>query len=129
MTDHMRHIRGLATASLILVAGAAQAAPPAAPGRPNPQPALSNALRPSQPKVNPQYNGARPIGGDWWRTYPWSPYNAWRNPYWYPPYNTNYPYPPDQAYPLYPYPVRPPYPTPLPYPVPLPWGTIGSGNR
>lgn len=36
-------------------------------------------------------------GWDWWRTYPWSPYNAWRNPYWYPPYNNNYPYAPYEA--------------------------------
>jgi uncharacterized protein (TIGR03000 family) len=43
------------------------------------------------------YNRNRMPGWDWWRIYPWSPYNAWRNPYWYPPYNYNYPYPPYQA--------------------------------
>jgi uncharacterized protein (TIGR03000 family) len=37
-------------------------------------------------------------GQDWWKIYPWSPYNAWRNPYWYPPYNPNYPFPPNEAY-------------------------------
>jgi uncharacterized protein (TIGR03000 family) len=37
-------------------------------------------------------------GQDWWRIYPWSAYNAWRNIYWYPPYNTNYPFPPAAAY-------------------------------
>jgi hypothetical protein len=74
----------------------------------------------STSKYLPQTPNTRPIGWDWWRTYPWSPYNAWRNPYWYPPYNPNYPYPPDQAYP-YPYPPVPPVP-----PVP-PWGSgIGS---
>jgi hypothetical protein len=82
-----------------------------------------------RPIVFPPANGGRPIGGDWWRTYPWSPYNAWRNPYWYPPYNDNYPYPPDQAYPYTPYPVPRPYPVPQPYPAPLPWGGIGSGSR
>jgi uncharacterized protein (TIGR03000 family) len=44
-------------------------------------------------------------GWDWWRTYPWSPYNYGRNPYnpaWYP-------YPPTYTYPVY-----PPYPPPPP---------------
>jgi hypothetical protein len=60
----------------------------------------------SQSSAHPNPNG-RPIGWDWWKTYPWSPYNAWKNPYWYPPYNPNYPFPPDQAYPnrLYPRPL------------------------
>jgi hypothetical protein len=75
-------------------------------------------LTPLTPSVvNPGYNPSQPIGSDWWKIYPWSPYNAYRNPYWYPPYNTNYPYPPNQAYP-YPY----PYPMPQPYPAPSPWG-------
>ena len=65
--------------------------------------------------------GSQPIGRDWWRIYPWSPYNAWRNPYWYPPYNNYYPFPPRPAYPY-------PYPMPQPYPTPLPWGGIDSGN-
>jgi hypothetical protein len=73
-------------------------------------------------KPYPDYKWNRPIGSDWWRTYPWSRYNAWRNPYWYPPYNANYPFPPDQAYPY-------PYPMPQPYPVPIPWDGIGSANR
>ena len=34
-------------------------------------------------------------GWDWWRTYPYSSYNAWRNPYWY------YPYTPYVVYPYY----------------------------
>jgi uncharacterized protein (TIGR03000 family) len=53
--------------------------------------------RPAYP-VRPVYNPVHPPGWDWWKIYPWSPYNAWRNPYWYPPYNTNYPYPPYEAY-------------------------------
>ena len=72
-------------------------------------------------------------GWDWWRTYPWSPYNAWKNPYWYPPYNGNYPYPPDTAYPYNPYPVSPPVPLPPvplpPAPPPVPGGVIGPGHR
>src|SRR5262249_45747090 len=51
-----------------------------------------------------------PMGRDWQRTYPWSPYNAWSNPYWYPPYTRSSPYPPSQAYPS---PIPPIYPYPL----------------
>jgi len=124
----MRYILGLAAGCLILAAASAQpvsAAPPAAFQRPNVRPAYvqPNLYPVSRPSVNPQYNGTRPIGGDWWRTYPWSPYNAYQNPYWYPPYNNNYPYPPNQAYPYNPYPV------PQPWPAPTPWGGIGSSGR
>jgi hypothetical protein len=77
----------------------------------------------TRPTTYPKGNRTRPIGWDWWRIYPWSPYNAWTNPYWYPPYNNNYPFPPDEAYPYYPYVV------PQPYPVLLPWGGIGSDGR
>lgn len=68
-----------------------------------------------------------PIGRDWQRTYPWSPYNAWSNPYWYPPYSRSYPYPPYQ---VYPYTVSPvyPYPLPQPYPVLYPGVGVGLGN-
>jgi hypothetical protein len=117
---------GLAAGGLVMVtafAQPAQAAPPTVlPGRPNVVP--SYPARPAnQVIVYPQYNGgsSRPIGWDWWRTYPYSSYNAWRNSYWYPPYNYNYPYAPYEAYPYY-----PPVP-PIP-PVPQPWG-IGSGAR
>jgi uncharacterized protein (TIGR03000 family) len=41
-------------------------------------------------------------GWDWWRTYPWSPYNYGRNPY----NPIIYPYPYVAGYP---YPVYPPY--------------------
>jgi hypothetical protein len=137
MSHCMRNILGLAAGGLILVAASAQPARAAQPGatfrpgvpavqvrpgvpavqaRPNPQPL-------TRPTVNLQFNPTRPIGGDWWRTYPWSPYNAWRNPYWYPPYNNNYPFPPDGAYP------RDPYLLPRPYPGPLSWGGIGSDRR
>jgi hypothetical protein len=119
MSVFMRQILGLVAGGLVLVTASiqpAQAASPYTPARPT-----------YQPIVYPQYNGgSRPIGGDWWRTYPWSPYNAWQNPYWYPPYNNNYPYPPNQAYPYYPVPR--PYPVPQPAPIPSPWG-IGSGVR
>src|SRR5262249_9529323 len=127
MSHCLRNILGLAAVSLILVAASAQPAhaqhrapvPPALPLaqlRPNPLPL-------PRPTVYPPSNGTRPIGGDWWRIYPWSPYNAWQNPYWYPPYNPNYPFPPDGAYPYNPYPV------PQPYPVPFPWGGVGSAGR
>src|SRR5262249_8108521 len=132
MSHYMRNILGLAAVSLILVAASAQPARAdrhGVPRPPNPsprptvpaqpaRPALHGApLRPgvfsaqvrpnphplTRPTVHPQYNGTRPIGWDWWRIYPWSPYNAWKNSYWYPPYNTNYPFPPDGAYPYNPY--------------------------
>ena len=155
MSHSMRNILGLAAGGLILVAASAQpagAAPPRAPrpAQPSPRPTVparpapaaqygapvrpgvpSVQVRPkplplTRPTIYPKGNRTRPIGWDWWRTYPWSPYNAWQNPYWYPPYNKNYPYPPDQAYPYYPVPR--PYPVPQPTPIPSPWG-IGSGVR
>jgi hypothetical protein len=126
----MRWILGLAAAGLIVMAASARpaaAAPPARVYRPNVSPAYAaNSFRGNPWQARPHDNGMAPIGSDWWKIYPWSPYNAWKNPYWYPPYNTNYPYPPDQAYPYTPYPA-PPYPAP-PLPAP-PWGGFGSGNR
>ena len=123
MLNYIRPLLGLA-AGLVLVAAIAQPAQAAGPviiNRPN-VPAY-------RPAVYPNYNGgSRPIGWDWWRTYPYSNYNAWRNPYWYPPYNSNYPYVPDQAYPYYPIVVPQPYPVPQTAPIPQPWG-IGSGSR
>src|SRR5262249_28710098 len=126
MTHRMRYGLALAAGCLTVVAVSAQpvcAAPPAGLHRPNVPPVYvpRNPLPVRPPAGNPYYNGTRPIGGDWWRTYPWSPYNAWRNPYWYPPYNNNYPYPPNEAYAY--------YPVPQPCPVPWPWGGIGPGNR
>jgi uncharacterized protein (TIGR03000 family) len=52
--------------------------------------------------ARPVYPRSRMPGWDWWRTYPWSPYNYGRNPYnpaWY-----GYPYP---AYGAYGYPAVP----------------------
>jgi uncharacterized protein (TIGR03000 family) len=46
-------------------------------------------------------------GWDWWRTYPWSPYNYGRNPY----NPIIYPY-------IQPYPVYQPYPAPYEYGAP-----------
>ena len=131
MTHCTRYILGLAAGGLVLVAASTQpasAAPQGAPFRPGvpPAPVRPNPLPQNRPTVYPPFNGTRPIGEDWWRTYPWSPYNAWKNPYWYPPYNNNYPYPPDEAYPPNPYPVPRPYPMP---PTPSPWGGFGSGPR
>jgi hypothetical protein len=127
MTHGKRYLLGLAAAGLVLLAAPAQPADAAPPSRP----ALPRAL--PGPGASP-YSGRhwnvdrhhhrpRPIGWDWWRTYPWSPYNAWQNPYWYPPYNPYYPYPPIEAYPYY------PYPGPMPYPMPAPGGGLGSGGR
>jgi hypothetical protein len=132
MTHYMRYLLGLAGAGLILVAASTQpasAAQPGAPFRPGvpSAPVRPNPLPLDRPTVSPPSIGTRPLGEDWWRTYPWSPYNAWKNPYWYPPYNNNYPYPPDQAYPNNPYPVPRPYPV-LP-PAPSSWGGFGYGPR
>ena len=107
----------------------AAAAPPTRVYRPNVSPTdVPNSSSRNQWQPYPHDNGIAPIGSDWWKTYPWSPYNAWKNPYWYPPYNTNYPYPPDEAYPYTPYTVPSPYPAPRPLPAP-PWGSFGTGNR
>jgi uncharacterized protein (TIGR03000 family) len=36
---------------------------------------------PAQPVYRPTPGPIHPPGWDWWRTYPWSPYNYGRNPY------------------------------------------------
>jgi hypothetical protein len=59
---------------------------------------------PGRTWVNPSIGATRPIGSDWWRTYPYSSYNSWRNPYWYQPYNGYYPVAPVQVLPYYPAP-------------------------
>jgi hypothetical protein len=133
MLSVTRHVLGWAAVGLLLIAASAQpasAAGPQAPYRPAVPPAYgpANTLAGRRPPVYPPNREARMPGSDWWRTYPWSPYNAWKNPYWYPPYNPNYPYPPDAAYPDYPYPV-PPVPAPPPAPLPFPGGGIGSTHR
>ncbi|SRR6266545_4028893 len=133
MSHCMRNILGLVAGGLILVAASAQPArtaqhgAPSRPGVPSAQ-VRPNPLPLTRPTVSPPYNGTRPIGWDWWRIYPWSPYNAWRNPYWYPPYN-NYPFPPSWGYPQDPSVVPIPYPVPQPIPVPLPWDGLGSERR
>ena len=131
MSPCVRNILGLAAGGLILVAASAQPARAAqhrAPIRPGvpPAPVRPKPLPLTRPTVHPQPDRARPIGWDWWRIYPYSPYNAWKNPYWYPPYNNNYPFPPDEAHPPAPYPVPRPYPGPQPVPMPSPWGGIDS---
>src|SRR5215831_1163426 len=127
MSHSMRNILGLAAGGLILVTASAQPAradqrgAPVRPGVPSAQ-VRPNHLPLTRPRVYPPYNGTRPIGGDWWRIYPWSSYNSWRNPYWYPPYNHNYPFPPYAAYSYNPYVMPQPYPVPPPVPVPFHWG-------
>jgi hypothetical protein len=128
MLYYIRPLLGLA-AGLVLVAAIAQPAQAAGPVIIN-RPSVVPASRPAyQPAVYPNYNGgSRPIGWDWWRTYPYSNYNAYRNLYWYPPYNYNYPYAPASAYPYYPIVVPQPYPVPQPAPVPQPYD-FGSSYR
>jgi hypothetical protein len=125
MTHRRYWILGLAAAGLLVVSASARpaaAAPPTGAYRPVVSPtSVPNRFNPNQWQARPHDNGMMP-GSDWWKIYPWSPYNAWKNPYWYPPYNTSYPYPPDQAYPYPPYPVPPPYPAP-------PWGGPGMGGE
>src|SRR5215831_156814 len=112
MSRYLHGFLGMAAVGVMLVVVSAEPARAAQPPIKTFQPKVSPNTRPgNNMKVYPPDRKTGPIGGDWWRTYPWSPYNAWKNPYWYPPYNTHYPFPPHQAYPYYPYPV------PLPYPV------------
>jgi hypothetical protein len=127
VTHRTRFVLGLAAGGLILVAAAAQtafAAPQTRPYQPTVPSAVVRPNMPSQATVFPPHHGTRPIGWDWWKIYPWSPYNAWKNPYWYPPYNPNYPYPPNQVYP-YPYPVV--QPAPVRYTMPSYGGYWNSG--
>ena len=69
-----------------------------------PHPATAGGYRPIRP-VRPivPWQPVRPVqpvvpshmpGWDWWRTYPWSPYNYGRNPYNPIIYPYPYPYPP-----------------------------------
>ena len=128
-----RHVLGWATGALLLIAASAQPAPaagPVTPGRPVVPPAYRpvNTVPERRPAADLAHRNGRLPGSDWWRIYPWSPYNAWRNPYWYPPYNRDYPYPPDAAYPVYPYPVPPPAPL-LPDRPAIPGRPLGAGYR
>ncbi len=59
-------------------------------------PAAAQMMRPGPDRPSP-YPPNRMPGWDWWRIYPWSPYNYGRNPY---------------------NPAIVPYPYPYPYPVP-----------
>lgn len=74
--------------------------------------ALAALALPDRPAWGrPRYYGGRVYAGngmpgwDWWRTYPWSPYNYGRNPYnpaWNPyPYAYPYPYPASYPYSVY----------------------------
>lgn len=83
-----------------------------------PAPAEATVFR-GRPYTRAAYRPAYPAnhmpGWDWWRIYPYSPYNYGRNPY--NPIILPYPYP-------YPY----PYVLPQPYPVYVPsYGTASSG--
>ena len=120
MISNTRHVLVWAAGGLLLIAASAQtasAAPPIAPNRTRVPPAYgpANTLPERRPAPDLANRGDRMPGWDWWRTYPWSPYNAWKNPYWYPPYNNYYPYPPVQAYPYSYYQVPNVVPVPSPF--------------
>jgi hypothetical protein len=109
------YLLGIAAGSLLLVGGVTPAEA-AGPVRPVAVVQPGRALPVTGGKIGYQRIDPRhPPGWDWWRTYPWSPYNAWRNPYWYPPYNNYYPYPPVQAYPYSYYQVPNVVPVPSPF--------------
>ena len=85
----------LSTVALLLPAGPVEAQRPRGIGR--------APLSPAALPPNPMF------GWDWWRTYPWSPYNYGRNPY--NPAVVPYPYVVPYRYPIYyPYPIYNPYP-------------------
>lgn len=96
------YLLGIAAGSMLLIGGLApaEAAGPVRTGAVV-QPARSVPVYGHSAIGTQRIDQRHPPGWDWQRTYPWSPYNAWRNPYWYPPYNGYYPYPPAQAYPYY----------------------------
>jgi hypothetical protein len=107
---HSKHlVLGRAVVGFVLIAAIAQpvwAAPQAKSKGPDVPSSLGTAKTLSvNGPVNPHKNRPFPISGNWWMTYPWSSYNAWNNPYWYPPYHSYYPYRPYPAYPYYPYPA------------------------
>jgi hypothetical protein len=122
-TRSLALIFGSALVALALTVGVSQAAYPPRPGRPGlppawaPQPPASTfrPVMPNRPaRVQPWDRPAVRPGSDWWRTYPWSPYNIYNpaNPY-SPYYNPYWRY--DN-----PYRVAPLVP-PSPVPVPEPW--------
>ena len=77
---------------------------PAGPAKAQRFPGIGRA--PGSPAVLPPN---RMYGWDWWRTYPWSPYNYGRNRY--NPAVVPYPYVVPYRYPIYnPYPIYHPYP-------------------
>jgi uncharacterized protein (TIGR03000 family) len=94
MTRLSLWIAALAGASMLTPAHPAEAAPfrPILPLR------TVGSARPVYPR-----NGMP--GSDWWRIYPWSPYNYGRNPY--NPIVVPYPYPYVYPYPVYPPPLQP----------------------
>ena len=110
-----RHVLGWATGALLLIAASAQPAPaagPVTPGRPVVPPAYRpvNTVPERRPAADLAHRNGRLPGWDWWRIYPWSPYNYGRNPYnpiWIYPYpsyrysRTPYMLPTYPSYPVY----------------------------
>jgi uncharacterized protein (TIGR03000 family) len=81
-----------------------------------PAPAVAQRRIIYRPTYRPIYPGHMP-GWDWWRTYPWSPYNYGRNPY--NPAFVPYPYyVSPYGYPVYAPPVAPGMPDGSVYPTP-----------
>ena len=81
MISSTRHVLVWAAGGLLLIAASAQtasAAPPIAPNRTRVPPAYgpANTLPERRPAPEPSNRRGRMPGWDWWRTYPWSPYNA-----------------------------------------------------
>jgi hypothetical protein len=131
MLHTTRHWLGLAAGGLLftaLMVSSVQAEPQqnSEPGNPGTSNGASRTSA-QQKRTEPGWRNLPPLSRDSWRSQLWSPYNAWSNPYWYPPYNRNYPLPPYQAYPYIPGPVYP-YPVPVPTPYPLPYPGIGAAG-
>ncbi len=95
---------GLLALGAVLVPGLDQLTA-ASPGRQDrPRPVGERPFMPVQP-VGPRSGPGILPGSDWWRIYPWSPYNYGRNPYnpaYYPPDYPPYPYYSPYASPYYP---------------------------
>src|SRR5438093_452151 len=82
---------GLLALAAVLAPGRLEAASPARQVV-RPRPIGERPLMPIQP-VGPRSNPGIVPGSDWWRIYPWSPYNYGRNPYnpaYYSPYTSPY---------------------------------------
>lgn len=87
---------------------------------PNPT-VMPRPIQPFNPGYLPHWRSRYPPmpGRDWWRIYPWSPYNIHN------PFNPYSPYYQPWLDPIYPVPLPGVAPLPLPSPGPLPFPGIG----